>query len=158
MSAHEETNGASYGKYLVGFVLAVILTLLSFIPVMNGYLGDLSTTFKVIYLIGLALIQIFVQIVFFLHLNHGPDAKWLVGTMWFGALCVLVIIGGSFWAMSHLNWNMMGGSGRVERPAVTGEAVPGVVNTAPNAAPNAATATPGASTASETPEDMGDGN
>lgn len=139
MSAHEDTNGASNGKYMVGFVLAVILTLLSFIPVMNGYLNDLSTTFKVLYLIGLAVIQIVVQIVFFLHLNHGPDAKWLVGTMWFGALCVLIIIGGSWWALNHLNWNMSGGSGRIVRPAITDmvtpDAAPVTESTQPAAEP-----------------------
>ncbi|MHC5306419.1 cytochrome o ubiquinol oxidase subunit IV [Bartonella sp. LJL80] len=116
MSAHDEAHGASTGKYMVGFILAVILTLASFIPVMQGMLDNWAVSTKVIYLIGMALIQIVVQIVFFLHLNQGPDAKWNVGSMWFAAVCVFVIIGGTWWAISHLNYNMMGGSGRIIQP------------------------------------------
>lgn len=121
MSEHEEAHGVSTGKYMVGFVLAIILTLASFIPVMNHMLDDWAISTKVIYLIGMAVIQMIVQIVFFLHLNQGPDAKWMVGSMWFGALCVVIIIGGTWWAMSHLNYNMMGGSGRISQPDLIDE-------------------------------------
>lgn len=106
----------SVGKYLVGFVLAVALTLLSFIPVMQDMLTEWSLRGKIIYLIGLALIQIFLQIVFFLHLNHGPDARWNLITLFFGATCVAIIIGGTWSAMQYLNYNMMGGSGRIVTP------------------------------------------
>lgn len=116
MSELTDNNGVNGSKYIAGFVLAIILTLLSFIPVMYGLLDSWTATAKVSYLIGLALIQIFVQIVYFLHLNHGPDAKWNVGTMWFGVVAVFVIIFGTWWAMQHLNYNMMGGSGRVIQP------------------------------------------
>ncbi|WP_332059814.1 cytochrome o ubiquinol oxidase subunit IV [Bartonella sp. CB74] len=113
MSSHNETHGPTIGSYLVGFILAVIFTLASFIPVMYGMLYGLAVSTKVIYLIGMALIQIAVQIVFFLHLNSGPDAKWNLATLWFTIMCVFIIIGGTWWAISHLNYNMMGGSGRV---------------------------------------------
>lgn len=118
MSDHDHEHGASTGKYLVGFILAVILTLAAFIPVMRGMMSDWAASSKVLYLIGLALIQIVMQIIFFLHLNSGPDAKWNVGTMWFGAFCVFMVIGGTWFAMSHINYNMMSGSaGRIEQPA-----------------------------------------
>lgn len=130
MSERADDNGVSGSKYLAGFILAVILTLLSFIPVMYGLLDSWTATAKVTYLIGLALIQIFVQIVYFLHLNHGPDAKWNVGTMWFAALMVFVIIFGTWWALQHLNYNMMGGSGRIIQPAV--------IEVAPASTPKAA--------------------
>lgn len=115
MSAQtHEDHGTSTGKYLVGFVLAVILTLMAFVPIMLHWLDDWSVSAKVIYLLGLALIQMAVQIVFFLHLNEGPDAKWNVGSMWFAVGCVFIIIFGTWWTMQHLNYNMMGGSGRVD--------------------------------------------
>ncbi|WP_336278786.1 cytochrome o ubiquinol oxidase subunit IV [Bartonella sp. CB175] len=116
MSSHDETHPPSVGSYFVGFVLAVLFTLGSFIPVMYGLLDSWAVSTKVIYLIGMALIQITVQIVFFLHLNSGPDAKWNLATLWFTVMCVFIIIGGTWWAISHLNYNMMGGSGRVIEP------------------------------------------
>jgi len=139
---HDEAHGVSTGKYMLGFALAVILTLLSFLPVVLYLVGqgaahmafgspswlpavDLfgfgswSLSAKLVYLLGLALIQMAVQIVFFLHLNEGPDAKWNVGTMWVSVLCVCIIIAGTWITMQHLNYNMMGGSGRVEMVPVS---------------------------------------
>ncbi|WP_244979335.1 cytochrome o ubiquinol oxidase subunit IV [Bartonella queenslandensis] len=115
-----ETHGPSVGSYLVGFILAVFFTLGSFIPVMYGMMESWAISTKVIYLIGMALIQIIVQIVFFLHLNSGPDAKWNLSALWFAAICVFIVIGGTWWAISHLNYNMMGGSGRVIEPEISG--------------------------------------
>ncbi|WP_246257560.1 cytochrome o ubiquinol oxidase subunit IV, partial [Bartonella gabonensis] len=114
-----ETHGPSTGSYLVGFILAVFFTLSSFIPVMYGMMESWAISTKVAYLIGMAIIQIIVQIVFFLHLNSGPDAKWNLSALWFAAICVFVIIGGTWWAISHLNYNMMGGSGRVIEPEIS---------------------------------------
>ncbi|WP_406603984.1 cytochrome o ubiquinol oxidase subunit IV [Bartonella gliris] len=120
MSMHNETHSPSTGSYLVGFILAVFFTLGSFIPVMYGMMDSWAISTKVAYLIGMAIIQIIVQIVFFLHLNSGPDAKWNLSALWFAAICVFVIIGGTWWAISHLNYNMMGGSGRVIEPETSG--------------------------------------
>ncbi|MCZ2328038.1 cytochrome o ubiquinol oxidase subunit IV [Bartonella sp. F02] len=121
MSSHNKVHDPSTVSYLIGFVLAVFLTLGSFLPVMYGILDSWAISTKVIYLIGMALIQITVQIVFFLHLNSGPDAKWNLGTLYFAAACVFIIIGGTWWAISHLNYNMMGGSGRIVEPKILKE-------------------------------------
>ncbi|WP_375607849.1 MULTISPECIES: cytochrome o ubiquinol oxidase subunit IV [unclassified Bartonella] len=119
MSMQNETHGPSTGSYLVGFILAVFFTLGSFIPVMYGMMESWAVSTKVAYLIGMAIIQIVVQIVFFLHLSSGPDAKWNLNALWFAAICVFIIIGGTWWAISHLNYNMMGGSGRVIEPEIS---------------------------------------
>ncbi|AGF75270.1 cytochrome o ubiquinol oxidase subunit IV [Bartonella vinsonii] len=131
MSRHNEAHGSSTGSYLIGFILAVFFTMGSFIPVMYGMMDSWAISTKVAYLIGMAIIQIIVQIVFFLHLNSGPDAKWNLSALWFAAICVFIIIGGTWWAISHLNYNMMGGSGRVIEPEVLGSSV-----SAPKQLPN----------------------
>ncbi len=119
MSMHNEAHSPSTSSYLVGFILAVFFTLGSFIPVMYGMMGSWAISTKVAYLIGMAIIQIIVQIVFFLHLNSGPDAKWNLSALWFAIICVFLIIGGTWWAISHLNYNMMGGSGRVVESGIS---------------------------------------
>ncbi|UTO28510.1 cytochrome o ubiquinol oxidase subunit IV [Bartonella harrusi] len=123
MSVHNETHGPSTGSYLIGFILAVFFTMGSFIPVMYGMMESWAISTKVVYLIGMAIIQIIVQIVFFLHLNSGPDAKWNLSALWFAVICVFIIIGGTWWAISHLNYNMMGGSGRVIEPEILSNSV-----------------------------------
>nr|CBI80167.1 Cytochrome o ubiquinol oxidase protein cyoD (modular protein) [Bartonella sp. 1-1C] len=116
---YDKNHEPSIGSYLVGFILAVLFTLGSFIPVMYGLLDSWAISTKVIYLIGMALIQIIVQIVFFLHLNSGPDARWNLTALLFTAMCAFIIIGGTWWAISHLNYNMMGGSGRIVEPDIS---------------------------------------
>ncbi|WP_455477136.1 cytochrome o ubiquinol oxidase subunit IV [Bartonella sp. B41] len=113
MSAHNKTHISSTSSYVIGFILSVFFTLGSFIPVMCGMMVSWLVSTKIIYLFGMAIIQIIVQIVFFFHLSSSPDAKWNLSALLFTALCVFVIIGGTWWAILHLNYNMMGGSGRI---------------------------------------------
>jgi cytochrome o ubiquinol oxidase operon protein cyoD len=65
-SLHEEEGHGSLRGYLAGFVLAVLLTAVSFGLVMRGVLPPQSA---MLVLAVLALVQIVVHLVFFLHLN-----------------------------------------------------------------------------------------
>ena len=47
------------------------------------------------------------HLVFFLHLTTAPDNTNNVLALAFGVLIVVLVIGGSFWIMEHLNHNMM---------------------------------------------------
>jgi len=118
---HAETHkahGTGAGKYMLGFVLSVILTLLAFGAVMLNWMDGWSISSRVLFLLGLAVIQMLVQIVFFLHLNEGPDARWNIVSMWVAVVCVFIIIAGTWLTMQNLNYNMMGGAGRVIRSDV----------------------------------------
>lgn len=114
----QASHGVSVGKYLAGFIISVILTLAAFLPVMLHWMTDWSISAKVIYLLGLALVQMLVQITFFLHLTDGPDAKYNLMAMWTAVVCVFIIIAGTWWTMWHLNYQVMGGVGRVEQSDV----------------------------------------
>jgi len=114
----QRTHGVTVAKYLIGFVVSVILTLAAFIPVMHNWVADWSSSAKVLYLLGLALVQMMVQITFFLHLTDGPDAKYNIITMWAAIVCVFIIIAGTWWVMWHLNYQVMGGAGRIEQSDV----------------------------------------
>jgi cytochrome o ubiquinol oxidase subunit IV len=54
----------------------------------------------------LAIAQMGVHVVFFLHINTGPDNTNNVMALFFGILIVVLVIGGSLWIMSNLNQNM----------------------------------------------------
>ena len=56
----------------------------------------------------LAIAQMGVHIVFFLHITTGPDGTNNVMALAFGVLIVFLLIGGSLWIMGHLNHNMPG--------------------------------------------------
>jgi len=57
-------------------------------------------------LITLAVAQMGVHLVFFLHLTTAPDNTNNAMALAFGVLIVALIIGGSLWIMDHLNHNM----------------------------------------------------
>jgi cytochrome o ubiquinol oxidase subunit IV len=95
-------TGASYGtykSYVVGFVLSILITLLSFYLVSFGVFPP-----KTLYItIGLlALVQFFVQTVFFLHLNSRSNASWNLVSFLFTFLMVSVLVVGTMWIMYNL--------------------------------------------------------
>jgi cytochrome o ubiquinol oxidase subunit IV len=54
----------------------------------------------------LAIAQMGVHLVFFLHITTGPDNTNNILALAFGVLIVLLLIVGSLWIMDHLNHNM----------------------------------------------------
>lgn len=95
---------ADLAGYLVGLCLAVLLTIVSFF--ISGTTLVWGPSIPVA-LAVLAIAQMGVHLVFFLHLTTGPDNVNNVAALAFGVLIVALLIGGSLWIMAHLNHNMM---------------------------------------------------
>jgi cytochrome o ubiquinol oxidase operon protein cyoD len=62
----------------------------------------------------LAIAQMGVHLVFFLHISTGPDNTNNVLALAFGLLIVTLVVSGSLWIMAHLNANMMPPSALME--------------------------------------------
>jgi cytochrome o ubiquinol oxidase subunit IV len=99
---HEST--ASYLSYSVGLALAIIATGASFIVAQTGLLWAPGIP---VGLIVLALAQIGVHLVFFLHLGSGADSTNNILALAFGILIVFLVISGSVWIVANLQSNMM---------------------------------------------------
>jgi len=54
------------GKHIVAFVLSLVLTLIAFAAVASG---EINTTFTYIILVGMALVQVFVQLAYWMHMK-----------------------------------------------------------------------------------------
>lgn len=95
-------------SYTVGLGLAALLTLVSFtLPVLNLFwLPSLPVALGV-----LAIAQMGVHLVFFLHLTSGPDNVNNVLALAFGVLIVFLIIAGSLWIMHEMNASMTNPAG-----------------------------------------------
>ncbi|MET0676020.1 MAG: cytochrome o ubiquinol oxidase subunit IV [Bradyrhizobium sp.] len=103
----EEDHGSLGSRvlgYLLGLGLAVLLTATSFFIAGTDLVWQPSIP---VALIVLAIAQMGVHIVFFLHITTGPDNTNNVLALAFGLLIVFLIVGGSLWIMAHLNQNMM---------------------------------------------------
>jgi cytochrome o ubiquinol oxidase operon protein cyoD len=90
--------------YLVGFALATLLTCVSFYIAQSTLVWQPSIP---IALSVLALAQMGVHLVFFLHLTSGADSVNNVLALAFGLLIVVLLVFGSLWIMTHLNHNVM---------------------------------------------------
>ncbi|MBP2308138.1 cytochrome o ubiquinol oxidase subunit IV [Azospirillum melinis] len=105
---HGHPAGAhgTFGSYMIGFVLSVILTVIPFWLVMNGTLDTTTTT---VVILALAVVQIIVHMVYFLHMNGRVEGGWSMLAMIFTIIVVVIMFAGSLWVMYHLNTNMMPG-------------------------------------------------
>jgi cytochrome o ubiquinol oxidase operon protein cyoD len=90
--------------YLVGLGLAVLLTATSFFIAETDLVWQPSIPVAIIVL---AIAQMGVHLVFFLHIATGPDNANNVLALAFGLLIVFLVIAGSLWIMANLNHNMM---------------------------------------------------
>ena len=90
--------------YLIGLGLAVLLTATSFFIAGTDLVWQPSIP---VALIVLAIAQMGVHLVFFLHITTGPDNANNVLALAFGLLIVFLVIAGSLWIMANLNHNMM---------------------------------------------------
>src|SRR5208337_3088317 len=92
-------------NYLIGLALAAFLTVASFWVASGTAL--LYTPGIPMALAALAVAQMGVHLVFFLHITTGPDNLNNALALAFGALIVGLVIAGSLWIMYHLNMNLM---------------------------------------------------
>jgi len=104
VEAQGESVAQRVGVYLVGLVLASVLTLTSFYVAGTDLVWAPSIP---VALVVLAIAQMGVHLVFFLHITTGPDNTNNVMALAFGVLIVILVIGGSLWIMANLNHNMM---------------------------------------------------
>jgi cytochrome o ubiquinol oxidase subunit IV len=104
VEAQGESVAQRVGIYLVGLGLAAGLTATSFFVAGTDLVWAPSIP---VALVVLAIAQMGVHLVFFLHITTGPDNTNNVMALAFGVLIVILVIGGSLWIMANLNHNMM---------------------------------------------------
>jgi cytochrome o ubiquinol oxidase operon protein cyoD len=97
-----EAGHGSVRTYTTGFVLSVSLTIVAFIAAGTHAIHGWTL---VGVLLLLAVIQLFIQLVFFLHLNRESKPRWNRTALAFAAMVVLVIVFGSLWIMKNLAYD-----------------------------------------------------
>ncbi|MBN9332947.1 cytochrome o ubiquinol oxidase subunit IV [Devosia sp.] len=113
---HSHGAGHDHGtrrSYLIGFALSVILTAIPFWLVMGDVIADRTVTTLLIMAFGV--VQIFVHMVYFLHMNTKSEGGWTMMAAIFTIIIIVIALAGSLWVMFHLNTNMM--PGHVMNPA-----------------------------------------
>jgi cytochrome o ubiquinol oxidase operon protein cyoD len=90
-------------SYVIGLGLALVLTGVSFWVASTSVLWGPGVA---VGLVVLAIAQMGVHLVFFLHITSGPDNTNNVLALAFGVLIVFLVMIGTIWIMAHMNTNM----------------------------------------------------
>ncbi len=90
-------------RYTIGFILSLGLTLLAYAVVVYKLLD----TWAVAALIALAIVQMIVQLIYFLHISDETGPRYKLQSFIYMASLLVFLVVGSLWIMGHLNYNMM---------------------------------------------------
>lgn len=126
----EEAHFGTMKDYLTGFVLSVVLTAIPFWIIMGDVFRSPVTAAVVVMVFAVA--QIFVHMVYFLHMNARAEGGWNLLAAIFTIVLVVITLAGSLWVMSHLHSNMMPGGDHtmpggatMSAPTLPGQPKPG---------------------------------
>lgn len=101
--AHHDTGRGTLASYVSGYIFSVYLTIAAYLAVYNHLF---SNTALLIIIVALAIVQFLVQLVFFLHLGRETRPRWKLAVLLFMLLVVMILVFGSLWIMSSLNYRM----------------------------------------------------
>ncbi|MFF2890193.1 cytochrome o ubiquinol oxidase subunit IV [Paenibacillus sp. NPDC057967] len=93
----EEAHG-SFKWYTIGFVLSLVLTFIPIGVVLNGWLEGKASA---IALMIAAVLQLAVQLLFFMHLREEKKPRYNLISLLFGLVILFVIVAGSMWIMMY---------------------------------------------------------
>ncbi|HJQ08270.1 MAG TPA: cytochrome o ubiquinol oxidase subunit IV [Candidatus Saccharimonadales bacterium] len=90
-------------SYTIGFVLSLIFTCIPYYLVVEKVV---SGNVLLATILGFAVLQMIIQIVFFLHLGREKSPHWQLLFFISTIGIILVVVMGSLWIMHHLHYNM----------------------------------------------------
>ena len=102
MNGHSRRRGIR--TYLIGLGLAVLMTIASFWAARTHLIYGPGISVAIVVL---AIAQMGIHLVFFLHITTAPDNTNNVLALAFGILIACLVIFGSLWIMANLNHNML---------------------------------------------------
>lgn len=96
-------NRRDINRAVAGFVMSLILTMTAYSLVVNGALQSWTLAYVVI---GLAMLQLLVQLIFFLHLGCEKGQRWSLLAFSFTLVVIIIVVIGSVWIMKNLHYKM----------------------------------------------------
>ena len=94
----------TWQSYVAGYVSAMLLTGAAFLLARSPLLTASSAMAAVVVL---AIAQMLVHLIFFLHINTSPEHKTNIMAFILTLVIIAIVVVGSLWIMGHLNHNMM---------------------------------------------------
>ena len=102
VAEHASGHGSFY-SYVSGYILSIALTLFAYLLVKPHTVARRELIFVVA---STAIMQLIVQLVFFMHLSQESRPRWRLWVFLFMVIVVAIIVFGSIWIMHNLNYHM----------------------------------------------------
>jgi cytochrome o ubiquinol oxidase subunit IV len=102
-SSKIESSSGSVKSYTIGFIVSVVLTAIPFILATTGMLPHSLTLFCIF---ASAVLQILIQLHYFLHLDTSSGMYWNILSLIFTFFIIFLFVGGSIWIMHSLHYRM----------------------------------------------------
>lgn len=95
--SHSEHHG-SLKSYVIGFIWSIVLTIIPIVVILNEMFSE---TVRIMIIVLMAILQLVVQLLYFMHLKEGENSRWNIMALVLGGIILLTIVGGSIWIMMY---------------------------------------------------------
>lgn len=103
MTKVDQSYQREYRRYAVGLIVALCLIYASYLITTQRVLE--GTVFAGVLLL-IAITQLIVQMVLFLHIFDESKPRWTLWSMSYSIIMTTIVVVGSLWVMYNLNYNM----------------------------------------------------
>ncbi len=97
-----ETGHGSTQSYTIGFISSLILTGAAYLMVVNHLFNGWGLISAIV---TLAIAQLLVQLLFFLHLGRESKPRWNLSIFLFMLIVVVILVFGTLWIMKNLQYH-----------------------------------------------------
>ena len=87
-------------QYVAGFAGSIVLTLLAYIFTVNEIVSGWNLAYLIM---GLALVQLIVQLVCFMHIGQEEEPRWKLLVFDFTLVIIIIVVFGTLWIMKNLD-------------------------------------------------------
>lgn len=89
---------------IISYLVSIALTFVIYFFAVKDFLILNPLAFT---LVGFALAQAIVQLIFFFQIGNEEKPRWNLLSLLFTIMVIVIIIGGSIWIMNNVNYNLM---------------------------------------------------
>jgi cytochrome aa3 quinol oxidase subunit IV len=93
-----EQQHHSAKPHIIGYIYSLVLTVLAFVVMLYT---SLPMSWKITILLVLAVLQLLVQLVYFMHITESEDGAYQVINVAFGIFVAVTVVAGSIWIMIY---------------------------------------------------------
>ena len=101
---YNKNSNRTYRSYIIGFLLSVIITISAFYIAVCKIFSAVNS-YIMVYI--LAITQLYVQLVFFMHLSERSKTYWNIISFIFTLVIIIILVSGTLWITYNLYTNMM---------------------------------------------------